>query len=955
MRALSRIAPGLAVMFCLAVPARAATPEITFEKYRLANGLDVVLHVDHTVPIVHVEVWYKVGSKDEAPGKTGFAHLFEHMMFKGTKHIPEDAYFKYLGQAGASARNGSTNTDRTNYFETLPSSELELGLWLESSRMGFLLERNTEPPAVGEPAHTGSFRAAFQSERDVVKNERRQRIENAPLGGVAAVELEALFPPGHPYRHEVMGSMRDLDAASEDDIRGFYDRYYAPNNAVLFLAGDLDVARVKGLVEKYFGPIPAGPPVRQPVVPMAAPEAERRIAMQANVNLPRGLMAWNTVPVFAPGDAELDLVAKVLGGGKSSRLYRRLVYDLKIAQSVSAVHISRLLGGTFEITYVPLQGHKLAELEAVIDQELAAMRGRPVEATELESGRNEIKSELVRELETLQGVASRLLTYDVFAGDPAYLGRDLGRYEAATPAALQKWAAQILRSQGRVIIDVEPDSSAPIMGRVVSPARLQTAAPAAHKPAAMPTSAIAPDRVQPRSTPDASFRGKPPAPSEMSEFKLPPVKRFRLKNGLRVILAESHQLPLVGMEMVVRIGNGANPVDKAGLADLVADMLDEGTATRSASRIAEEIAQLGATLQSNATWDASSLSVSSLSENLDRSLAVWSDVLLNPAFAEPDLARVRENVLSSLARRRDSPPLVAGLTFARVLYGEGHPYGWPSVGTQESVRRITRDDVQGFFQKYYRPNNSVLVVAGDIKEAEVRAKIEKLLAGWKPKPVPAVKMPKAPPVEKARIVLVDKPGAPQSSIRVGLVGIERKNPDYYRALVMNQILGGTFKRLVLNLRDSKGWTYGVASLFEARRAPGPWTAGGEFVAEHTADSIVEIMKEMSALRSDEVTDKELRDTKDEIIRAFPARFATANQVAAQMAALAVYDLPDNDWQGFTKKIAAVTAADVRKTAQKYLRADNLVIAVVGDRGRVEGSLRKLGDVELRDLDGMPVR
>jgi zinc protease len=936
-----RIAPGLAVGLLLATPVRAATPEISFEKYRLPNGLDVILHVDRAVPIVHLEVWYKVGSKDEAPGKSGFAHLFEHMMFKGSKHIPQDAYFKYLGQAGASARNGSTSTDRTNYFETLPASELELGLWLESSRMGFLLDR----PAA--PGKTGSFRATFENERDVVKNERRQRVENAPLGGVAAVELEALFPAGHPYRHEVIGSMKDLDAASEEDLRGFFTRYYAPNNAVLLIAGDMDVAKVKGLVEKYFGPIPGGPPVaRTTAAPIPAPTAERRISMEANVNLPRGLMAWNTVPFFAPGDADLDLVANVLGGGKSSRLYRRLVYELKIAQSVSAVHISRMLGGTFEIAYVPLQGHTLAELETVINQELEKIRNQPVEPAEMERGRNDIKTDLVRSLDTLQGVAGHLLTYDVFADDPAYLGRDMARYESATPETLKKWASQILPSKARVAIAVEPNSGAPIMGRVVLPVRTPER-PAVGKPMV--------EKIAARQTPDAEFRAKLPLPGEKTQFKIPAVKRFRLKNGLRVILSESHKLPLVGSELVVRTGNGANPKEKAGLADLVADMLDEGTANRDATRIADEIAQLGASLQTNATWDASSVSVLSLTENFDRSLDVWADVLLHPTFAETELERVRENLISTLARRKDSPPMVAGLTLARVLYGEAHPYGWPSTGTPDSVRRIAREDLQAFFQKYYRPNNAVLVVAGDINETEVRAKMERLLGGWKAKPVVASKLPAAPSIDKTRIILVDKPGAPQSSIRVGLVGIERKNPDYYRAMVMNQILGGVAKRLGSNLRESKGWTYGVASMFEARRAPGPWTAGGEFVAAHTAESIAEIVKELSALRSDEVTDKELRDTKEEIIRAFPARFATANQVAAQMAALAVYDLPDNDWQAFPTKVAAVTAADVRKTAQKYLRPDNLVVVVVGDRAQIESSLRKIGEVELRDLDGAPIR
>ncbi|HEY5283708.1 MAG TPA: pitrilysin family protein, partial [Polyangia bacterium] len=438
--------------------ADADVPDIAFEQFRLPNGLDVVLHVEHRVPIVHVEVWYKVGSKDEVAGKTGFAHLFEHMMFQGTKHIPEDAYFKYLSQAGASARNGSTSADRTNYFETLPASQLELGLWLESSRMGFLLDRP-------------SFKETFANQRDVVKNERRQRVENVPLGAVSRVELETLFPVGHPYRHEVIGSMADLDAASEADLKDFYNRYYAPGNAVLLIAGDIDTAITKGLIEKYFGPIAAGPAIsRVPVPAIPSPPAERRLAMEANINLPRGQMAWTTVPVFAPGDAELDILANVLGEGRSSRLYQRLVHDLKIAQSVSANHGSRMHGGSFEIAYSAMQGHTLAEIEKVIDDELDKLRAEPPTPAEIERARNQVKTDLLRSMESLSGLATRLLYYDVFAGEPGYLRRDLARYDAATPEILATWVKKILTKNARVVVTVEPNTKAPIMGRLIKAA-----------------------------------------------------------------------------------------------------------------------------------------------------------------------------------------------------------------------------------------------------------------------------------------------------------------------------------------------------------------------------------------------------------------------------------------------------------------------------------------------------
>jgi len=918
----------------------AAVPEIPFEQFRLPNGLDVILHVEHRVPIVHVEVWYKVGSKDEVAGKTGFAHLFEHMMFQGTKHIPEDAYFKYLSQAGASARNGSTSTDRTNYFETLPASQLELGLWLESSRMGFLLDRP-------------SFKETFANQRDVVKNERRQRVENVPLGAVSRLELETLFPVGHPYRHEIIGSMEDLDAASEADLKDFYNRYYAPGNAILLIAGDIDTAITKGLIEKYFGPIAAGPTIqRVPVPAIPQPQAERRLAMEANINLPRGQMDWNTVPAFAPGDADLDILANVLGEGRSSRLYQRLVHELKIAQSVSVSHGSRMLGGSFDIAYSAMQGHTLAEIEKVIDDELAKLRAEPPTPAEVERAKNQIKTELLKGMETLAGLGSRLLYYDVFAGDAAYVRMDLERYDAATPESLAAWTKKILTKNARLVVQVAPNPKAPIMGRLIN-----APAPTAAKPLAVDAGAAtkaAPGKMASRTSPDAAFRASLPAPGEKHAFKIPTVKRLRLKNGLPVILAESHKLPLVSVDLVLKTGGSANPKGKAGLATLTANMLDEGTKKRTAPQIASEVAQLGATLTTHATWDATAVSLSVLAENLERALPVWADVLLNPAFAQDDFDRVTSNLLSSLAQRKDYPTMVAGQVYGRAMWGDDHPFGWPDTGTEASIKKLGPADVKRFYDTFYVPNNAVLVVAGDITEKDLHTKLEPLLAGWKVKKLGAIKVPHVLAPDKPRIVLVDKPGAPQSSIRIGLPGIERKNPDYYRALVTNMILGGGFKRLAMNLRETKGWTYGVGSQFDARRATGPWTVSGEFVAAHTADAVEEIVKEIEKLRAEDVTDKELAETKDEIIGAFPARFATAGQLASQMTALAVYDLPPTELDGFVAKIAAVNKAQVRQMARKYFRPDNLLIVVVGDRTSNEAALRKIAEVERRDLDGNPI-
>jgi len=669
--------------------------------------------------------------------------------------------------------------------------------------------------------------------------------------------------------------------------------------------------------------------------------------MEANINLPRGQMVWNTVPVFAPGDAELDLLANVLGEGRSSRLFQRLVHDLKIAQSVSANHASAMHGGRFEIAYSAMQGHTLAEIEKVVDDEIDKLRAEPPTPAEVERARNQIKTDLLKSMEPLSGLATRLLYYDVFAGEPGYLRRDLERYDAATPEILGTWMKKILSKKTRVVVTVEPNPKAPIMGRLIK-------TPATNKPTpidagvAQKTQTV---KIAGRTSPDAAFRASLPAPGEKRAFKVPAVKRFRLKNGLPVILAESHKLPLVSVDLILKTGSSANAKDKAGLASLTANMLDEGTKKRTATQIANEVAQLGATLNSYATWDATAVSLSVLAENLDRALPVWADVLLAPAFTQDDFDRVVDNLVSSLAQRKDYPPVVAGQVYARALWGEAHPFGWPDTGTQASIKKLVPADVKRFHDTYYAPNNAVLVVAGDITEKQLHAKIEPLLAGWKAKKIPPLRLPKSEAPSKPRIVLVDKPGAPQSSIRIGLPGIERKNPDYYRALVTNQILGGGFKRLAMNLRETKGWTYGVGSQFDARRAPGPWTVSGEFVAAHTADAVAEILKEIEKLRAEEVTDKELAETKDEIIGAFPARFATAAQLASQMTALAVYDLPPTELDGFVAKIAAVNKEQARQMARKYFRSDKLLIVVVGDRTSNEAPLRKIAEVERRDLDG----
>lgn len=499
-----------------------------------------------------------------------------------------------------------------------------------------------------------------------------------------------------------------------------------------------------------------------------------------------------------------------------------------------------------------------------------------------------------------------------------------------------------------------PQTPAPAPARVATlpPPDLDADASAATSKAPRPKVT---ERLPERKAPDDDFRQQPPKPGPEPKFEIPPVKRFKLSNGLPVILATDRSLPLVYVQMVVLTGGLADPTGQAGLAHLTADMLDEGTKSRSALQISEEIERLGASLSTDADWDYSTVSVSGLTEIMDRALPVWADVLLNPAFSDQELARVRENRLAGFQRRKDSPPALASITFGRAVYGENHPLGWPLDGTEETLPKLGVETLRGHHEAFFQPSNAVLVVAGDMDEAGVKALIEPLLASWKgrarkPRPVPAAR-----PADKTRIFLVDKAQAPQSSLRVGLPALPRKHPDYYKARVMNEILGGSFRRLSLNLREQKGWTYGANSRFSPYKVPGPWQVSGEFVADRTADSVNEILSEIEKLRSEEVPAAELQEAKDALSRAFPASFATMRQVASQMAGLHLYNLPPNELETFQKKIEAVTAQDVKDMARKYLRPEKLTIVVVGDQAGNQAALSKIAPVELRDVDGRPTQ
>ena len=904
-------------------------PELQFEKYELPNGLDVILLEDHRLPLVAVNVWYHVGPAHERPGRTGFAHLFEHMMFQGSKHVPDDAHFRLLEAAGASEINGTTGFDRTNYFQTLPSNQLELALWLESDRMGFMLETLDAQK--------------LENQRDVVRNERRQSVENRPYGLVEEALFHQLFPKGHPYYASIIGSHADIQAASLEDVREFFRQYYGPNNASIAIVGDIDREKTRALVEKYFGSIPSGPPVPKIDVTTPPITSERRVTVTDQVELPRLYMAWLTPSIYAPGDAEADLLAILLGGGKSSRLYKKLVYDLKIAQDVSASQSSMLLTSVFSIEATAKPGVTLEELEKAIDAELEAIREKGPQAIELERARNTIEAQVLRGLERLGGfggVADRLNQYNFYVGDPGYLATDLGRYRKVTEGGVREFAREHLAQNRRVVVYGVPGQ------KVIEDVPRTTEAAGT----GLQTLTAQQDASTTR---DESWRANPPAPGPDPKLSLPVPQRFTLPNGLTVLLVEKHELPVVAASLVVLSGSDVNPPDKPGLANFTADMLDEGTKTRSALEIADAFAQIGATFVSGSGSDYSNVGVLTLKQHVDRAFELVADVTLNPVFAEEEIERVRNDRLTRLLQQRDAPTALAAKIFNRVVYGTDHPYGYIELGTEESLKAITRDDLVRFWQAGYVPENAALAVAGAITMNELRELAEKHFGAWQGTSE-RLERPEVKDSVEPRIVVVDRPGSPQTALRMGHVGVPRAHPDYVALQVMNTTLGGLFSsRINMNLREKNGYTYGAGSGFGFRRGAGPFIVATSVRTDVTAPAIREILKEIELMRTAPVTTQELETARDAFARSLPGLFETSSQTAASIGQLFVYELPLDYFNNLPGAIQAVGAEDVQRVAREHLEPRRMVIVAVGDRARIETELRKLGygRVEVRDYEG----
>ena len=903
-------------------------PKIAFEKYTLPNGLDVILSRDQRVPMVAVNLWYHVGPANEEPGRTGFAHLFEHMMFQSSKHVPPDSHFKLLEAAGASDINGTTDYDRTNYFETVPSNQLELALWLESDRMGYLLDKVDQ--------------AALSNQQDVVRNERRQSVENQPYGLAEETLIQNLFPNGHPYYGNVIGSHADIQAVKLDDVRRFFKQYYSPNNASLAIVGDFDPALAKSLVEKYFSTLKRGADV--PAIKAETPKitSERRKVVKARVELPRVYMAWVTSPILKPGDADADIASNVLGGGRSSRLYKKLVYEKQIAQSVSAQQSSLILGSVFQIEATARPGHTVEELEQAIEEELTAFRSAPVDTSEVERARNTIETNIIGGLERLGGfggVADRLNSYNHYLGTPDYLAKDVERYRAVTPASLQSFAKDQLTTNARVVMHVVP-------GEPEAVAQVPT-----------PPAATAAQAGGESINPDEPWRNQVPRAGQARPLQLATPVSAKLANGLTLILSERRGLPIVAANLVLRTGSDANPLDKPGMANFVAAMLDEGTAKRNALQIADDVARMGASLATSSSMDATTVSARSLTKNFPATLEILSDVVLNPSFPAEEIERQRASRLAGLVQQRDNPNQVAAQVMAASLYGPKHPYGYSEVGTEASVKALSKDDMAAFWKQNFVPNNAALVVAGDISMDELRTMADKSFGAWQAG-TPAQPALGAPTTTTAKVVVVDKPGSPQTQVRVASIGAARSSPDFRPMQVMNLALGGLFSsRINMNLREQHGYTYGASSQFAFRRAPGPFQVASGVRTDVTGPAVTEIFKEVRGMVERPVSEEELKKAKDSMSNSLPGAFESSANAVSNFSNVFIYDLGLDYYTSYAEQVNAVTAEQTLAAARKYLVPGSMIVVAVGDKAKIEPQLKKLnlGAIETRDTEGRPTK
>jgi zinc protease len=913
--------------------------DIPYQQFTLPNGLRVVVHEDHKAPVVAVSVWYHVGSKDEPQGKTGFAHLFEHLMFGGSEHS-DQSWFTPMQQIGATDMNGTTWFDRTNYFETVPRGALETALFLESDRMGHLLGAVTQKK--------------LDIQRGVVQNEKRQD-DNEPYGLVQYAEQEALFPPGHPYYHTTIGSMADLDAASLETVKDWFRSHYGPNNAVLVLAGDIDLATARVLVGKYFGDIPRGPqsvPAAAIVPTLPALKSEELHDQVATTRLYR---EWVVPGLTDPSYPALAIGAEVLGGLSSSRLDNALVRGEKLAVSVSAGVEPFERVSTFAVTADVTPGVDPNRVAARLDQIIADYVRNGPTADEIQRAKTRLVSRRIEGLESVGGFGGKAVALAegaVYAGDPGFYKVRLQRIAALTPeevrGAIGRWLSRPVFA-----LKVSPgprgtyqESHAASGGIVHAPAYFRPPAPGEHPLAPLPAYSGAAAGGG-----EASMAGVDrshfPAVGQIADLKFPTVEHARLSNGIEVAFARRSAVPVVHVAVGFDAGNAADPKDKLGTQSLMLTLLDEGTDRYTSVQIAEEEERLGATIGAGAGMDRTEVALTALKPNLAASVDLLADIVRHPAFAPAEVERLRGQQLARIAQELSQPQGIALRTLPPLLYGKAHPYGVPFTGTGDPaiVARVTRADLVAFHDNWIRPSKAKIFVVGDTDLAEIIPILERSFGDWRDSgPAPVKDFGAAIPANPSHIVLIDRPNSPQSLILAGEVLDATGRDDLVSLIEANDVLGASFlSRLNMDLRENRHWAYGVFSFVQQVVARVPFLVFAPVQSDQTGPAMSALLGDMHAYLTDKgVTAEELQRTVNGSIRELPGSFETSQEVLGGMEQNDEYGRPDNYYETLASRYRALTAAELDSVARRSIDPGKLVWVVVGDASKVRPQLDKLG-------------
>jgi zinc protease len=900
---------------------------IKYEKYELDNGLTVILHEDQSDPLVEVNITYHVGSAREELGRSGFAHFFEHMMFQGSENVDDEEHFKIVTEAGGTM-NGSTNSDITNYYQTVPVNQLEKILWLESDRMGFLLDAVTQEK--------------FENQRETVKNERGQRVDNQPYGLRFERTGEALYPVGHPYSWSTIGYVEDLDRVNVNDLKKFFQKWYGPNNAVLTIGGAIDKAQTKAWIEKYFGSIPRGPEVKKAPKAPATLDETRYITLEDKVHLPLLQITMPTVYAQHPDEAALDVLANILGGGKTSLLYKNMVQN-GLALQAFAGHPCRELACEFQLLALvnPQKVQSLKQMQTIIDETLAEFETRGVQDDDLQRTKAGIESSTIFGLQSVAGKVRQLASGEIFYNEPDGIQADIERYNSVTKADVMRVYNQYVKNKPAVVLSIVPKGKAELA--------------VAEQNFSLPErkfeeSTASVDDIKQADIKDDFDRSVQPTAGVNPIVGIPDYWKHSFENGIDILGVDTDETPTVFINIAMEGGVLLDSIEKPGVATMTAQMMNESTALSSNVEMANRLALLGSSISFRSSGRYTNIYVSSLTKNLDETLVLLKEKLFSPGFKEDDFARLKQNTLQGLQQALKNPSTLASRARDIVLYGEDSILGMPSGGTTESVQAITLDDLKAYYDSYYRPNFVDMVIVGDLPKQQAVAAVS-LLSAWEGKDYDLPKFGEFENAAKGKIYLVDNPGGVQSVISILKHALVfDAEGEYFKAGLMNFPLGGMFNsRINLNLREDKGYTYGARSGFSGGKVTGTFSAGADVAGQHTVASIQEFLKEMDTFRESGMTQDELELMK----KAYTQRDALSSETPTRKAGILIrmlgYDL-DKEYRERQKEIINnATVEELNALAKKWLDTDSMDIIVVGDAATLREKLEVL-DREIVDLE-----